>query len=694
MPALNSEREFIASGSPVATTTGRLHLSPSPPLPLSPSSDNGRHQYHVTIMRPGRVLQDDGEISNWLIPAEVIQAAAPLFEGVASYLDHPELFGFGWRGEPQVRNLIGVIHDPVWDVLDQALVGTLRLYDQDPASPGHLVAALLDQMLTDQQAGLDVPPIGLSAVFFHRSHLDDDTGLRITTEFRKIESVDIVYSPGAGGYVRHALSALRASPQSGLGASPTFVSTENTSPERSAEMPPENESPAPAGTPPAPPEMTQDQALAALQAVSAQLAALTARIEAQEADRQAMAMQVAGLNALAVQREESHTIHGLGIPPRSSPVTLGPAGLDQLQAAWDWIFGVPGSSPPPPDIRRTDRLYYLLTGDGEWRGVFNGRDALAAATSSTLADMAVNAMNKVIVPLYDRLVNYRWFEPLVTVQATDGSLHDMAWIQFGGIADLPVVAEGAAYTELTVADSKESDAFVKYGGYVGITDKLLRNSDVAKLQAIPRALTIAAVQTRSAKIASIFTQASGTGPTLDQDNVVLFHTNSHGNLAATAFSFAAWAAARLECYKQTEMGSSKRQGLWPKFWLGPADLYDAALDIFGYGAGIGGQPGTANNDVNPYALARPGDPRPIPIAVPEFTDVNDWAYLADPLIAPIIQMAYADNPGGGGHPAPQLYMVTSPLAGLMFTNDVLPIKVRDYFAYGVATYRGIGKRNV
>ena len=98
--------------------------------------------------------------------------------------------------------------------------------------------------------------------------------------------------------------------------------------------------------------------------------------------------------------------------------------------------------------------------------------------------------------------------------------------------------------------------------------------------------------------------------------------------------------------------------------------------------------------MNPFAETRVGDPRPIPIAVPEFTDANDWAYIADPQLAPVIQMAYADNPGGRSHPAPMLYSVTSPTAGLMFTNDVLPIKVRDYFAYGVATYRGIGKRNV
>jgi hypothetical protein len=103
---------------------------------------------------------------------------------------------------------------------------------------------------------------------------------------------------------------------------------------------------------------------------------------------------------------------------------------------------------------------------------------------------------------------------------------------------------------------------------------------------------------------------------------------------------------------------------------------------------------TAFQDVNPYAQDRPGDPRPIPIAVPEFTDTGDWAYIVDPKIAPVICMAYASSPGGRSHPAPELFTVTSPLAGLIFTNDTIPIKIRDWFAYGVATYRGIGKRNV
>lgn len=383
-------------------------------------------------------------------------------------------------------------------------------------------------------------------------------------------------------------------------------------------------------------------------------------------------------------------------PPRGQHLSQGAGQLAEFQSYFDWLFGAPGAKLPPPELRRADALYRAVTGDVEMRGAFDpSRVAFAAATTTTLADLAVNAMNKVVLDLYTNLSAYRWYEMIVSVQATDGSLHDMQWLQFGGVAALPVVAEGAAYTELSVVDTKETGAFTKYGGYVGITDKMLRNSKIDELQAIPRALTISAIRTRSAAIASIFTQAAGLGPTLAQDSKALFIAdNSHSNYATTSYSITAWKAARLECIKQAELGSSKRQFLWPKFLLVPPDLYDQALIDFGYGAGPGGYPATPNNDVNPYAQDRPGDPRPIPIAVPEFTDTTDWAYIVDPRIAPVICMAYGDNPGGTSHPAPQLYSVTDPTSGLLFTNDTLPIKVRDLFAYGVATYRGIGKRVV
>jgi len=394
----------------------------------------------------------------------------------------------------------------------------------------------------------------------------------------------------------------------------------------------------------------------------------------------------------ALQQDE--VVTGMGRPLDGGVVVSVRAPMEAMSNAVDWVFGVPGAKLPPPELRQVDRLYHILTGDFDWHGVFRSDQAqLAAADSTTLTGLAASAMNKVIVGLWDGVMMYRWFEPLVAVQPHDGSTHDMQWIQFGGVSNLSEISEGGVYTEKTVADSKEADSFQKYGNYVGITIEMIRKSQIAKMRAVTQALVVAAVRTRSAAIASIFTTEDGVGPTLDQDSVALFHTVSHGNLATTSFSWSAWKAARLECAKQTELGSSKRQGLWPAYCLVPFDLYDDALVIFGYGAGPQGKPGTSDYDVNPFAQNRPGDPRPKVVPVPDWTDAYKWAYLADPLLAPVIQMSYAQSPGGGEHPGPELFSVTSPNSGLMFSNDVMPIKIRDWWAYGVATHRGIGKRN-
>ena len=380
------------------------------------------------------------------------------------------------------------------------------------------------------------------------------------------------------------------------------------------------------------------------------------------------------------------------------PITAGDMQTpqDRLQHAVDWLFGVRNVDPPPPSLRSIRDIYQAITGDHNWYGVFNREwSQLAAATSTTLAGMVVDALNRVVRMHYDNMTTYRWYEPLVAVTPHAGTTHDLNLVMVDGVANLPVVAEGAAYTEASVGDSKESMSFTKYGHYVGITLETIRKSDIQRIQAIPRELVKAALRTRSAAISGLFTANAGTGPVLADDSKALFHSD-HGNLSTTALSDTAWAAARTKIWEQTIPGTGKPLALWPTFCLVPIELYDSALVLFGYGSGDVGKPSTAGTaqEINPYALSRPGDPRPIPVAVPEWTDADDWAYLVDPRLHPVIHMAYASNPAGGSHPLPEIFEVASETAGLMFTNDTLPVKVRDWWTYGVSTYVGIGKANV
>ena len=364
--------------------------------------------------------------------------------------------------------------------------------------------------------------------------------------------------------------------------------------------------------------------------------------------------------------------------------------LNEARRQIEWFFGVEDAPTPPANTRRIDELYIALTGDSQFRGVFQ-RDKVkfASANSGTLAGMVADAMNKVAMAQMSHLQSWRWYEKVTDPIANDGSVRDMKLITFGGIGDLPTVAQGAAYTELMVDDVKETAAFSKRGGYVGITLEMMRNSDIRRLQMVPKALAIAAVRTRSAAISALFTANGGAGPTLAQDGKALFHAE-HNNVATTALGTdaAAWRAARVECFNHAEVNSGKKLGVFPKFLLVPDALYDAALSITGYGEGM-------PTSYTPEAQARNrSDPRPVVVIVPDWTDGNDWAYLVDPGIFPVIQITYAQAPGGGVHPAPEFISVANPSQGLLFTNDVLPIKIRDWFAVNVNGPRGIGKRNV
>ena len=311
-------------------------------------------------------------------------------------------------------------------------------------------------------------------------------------------------------------------------------------------------------------------------------------------------------------------------------------GADDLQEAMDWCLGVHGGPVPAPSLRNIRDVYLAITGDVDFYGVFNPEHAqLAAASTSTLPGLAKNALNKVIRQHYDNLATFRWFERIVDVVPHDGSTQDIDLVMVDGLANLPTVAEGAAYTEAVTGDSAATMSFGKRGVYVGITLEMFRRSDIARMQAIPRELVKAAIRTRSAAIAGIFTAASGVGPTLADDSTALFHAN-HGNLATVAFSMTEWAAARKRIFSQTVPGTGSKLGLWPTFVLLPVDLYDTALEAFGYGAGDVGKPnsgGTAQT-VNPYGESRMGDPRPIPVVVPEWTDATDLGADRGPAAAP------------------------------------------------------------
>ena len=191
----------------------------------------------------------------------------------------------------------------------------------------------------------------------------------------------------------------------------------------------------------------------------------------------------------------------------------------------------------------------------------------------------------------------------------------------------------------------------------------------------------------------IFTSSAGVGPTL-ADGTALFHTD-HANLGSTALSYTSWSATRTAMRAQTEFHSGERLGglVTPKFLLVPPDLEATALSILGSDLDPSEGSTTSYQAVNPHAagdsrMARLASARARTIVVDLWTDANNWAALADPLMYPAIGIGYRFGR------QPEVFSVASPTAGLMFTNDTLPIKVRFLYACGVIDHRGLYKHNV
>ncbi len=665
------------------------------------AATNATRQYYGRLIRAGYTRNILNEKTDLFVTPEAIQSAvhAGQFEGLACFIDHVSP-----GSNPSMRNLLGSWHTSSWDSSTQAVTATLTAYVTGDTRP---ILDRLDQML---DAGVPSPDVGVSLVFYPEWK-NTTSGERHVASFRQIESADIVFFPAADGRILEALSALYHVIPAQAGTTEVSTMSENV----------RNVIPAQAGTAEKEKAVTiEGQAKAKIDSFTAELDHLSAeqqkkeQLSAQWADeiaQQGIQTILKNSNlpdpvrkrlskvryntpqelydAIREAREELQALDSeevIDLGERPWIYVKDPK--DNIQDHVDWFFGVQGVPIPPSNYRRLDQLYVALTGDTSFHGVFNpDRVMLASATTTTLANMAVDAMNKVVAAQMSHLHFWRWYEQVAMPIPNDGSVQDMKFITWGGINNLPTVSEGAAYTELTVDDEKETASFNKKGGYVGITLEMIRNSAIVQIQAVPRALATAAVRTRSAAISEIFTANAGVGPTLDTDSTALFHAD-HDNIGAVALSQAEWRVIRAECFAHQEVNSGKSLAVFPKFCLVPADLYDAALVIFGYGDGM-------PTSYTPEAQSRGMiDPRPIPLVVPDWTDATDYAYLVDPQVFPVIQISYAQSPGGGSHPAPELYSVTDENQGLIFTNDVMPIKVRDWFAAGVNGPRGIGKRNV
>ena len=655
----------------------------------------GDGEYRLAVMAAGTA-------NGWEFEAATLRDAVArgLFRVVASFVDHG-----GIGAGRSTRDIAGVVHDATWDEGRAAVMARFR-----PWGPSRGVAReMLEQLVADRTAGRPTPPVGLSV----------DIGLlaagRRVVRIERVYSADLVFNPAAGT----AGTVERLEARGGGEGEGTTEDTEDTEigtlkddsvvgPLRAARPTAERRRARMSEQMAAPASAAEHEDLLRLQCQATLEAVLGAAVDLPPVIRDKVRAQFAGQvftsaaleAALRQERQafaalvEGGVVRGMGSPltPGPSPRTGegGTRGAQYLAAMWSEeerieaafarLMGYPVSEAlsDTPRLSGIRELYHIVTGDLDMHGVYNAERALFAnGTTSTMASLVANLMNKIIPARAEELgrAGYDWFRR-ISHEEDFNTLQTVDWVSVGGFGDLPTVAEGAAYTELSWTDKAETSAWTKKGGYIGLTMEMIDRDQTQKVRQIPNMLATSGVRTLSAAVANVFTANTLTGITLS-DATVLFHA-TRGNIDTNALSAATWDTAIQKMYKITELGSGRRLGVRPRYILIPVELEKTALQIM-----VSNAEPTSNVF---YDNVRRTMAENV-VTCPELTSATAWFAVANPAISPGVGIGYRFGR------TPEVFVADQPEVGSMFTNDELRIKARFVYAVGVIDWRPLYRGN-
>jgi hypothetical protein len=606
----------------------------------------------------------EGQANGFTFSRQVLQESAALWENASVFVDH------SFWGQ-SVRDLGGVLSNAAWSEEFGGLTAELT-----PAGPSKEIIVELANIMLVQ--GL-TPDVGFSADVLLTA---DATGN--VTRILKPLSVDLVIDPAfASKFIRvlNSKGVREMEPIKPAPPQPVAGADENAVHETRTILN----------------ALVLDTALGLSELSDKSKAAIRASFKTAQvitpADIQAAIQAMRDANAEANAGAE---IKG---PARASSMFNSD---DQIKAAVDDLVGAPrekgAENLQVAKFTGLKEAYVSMTGDrGLTGGYFRDRIQFQHTTASFPA-LVASALNKALVREWEQLgrAGYDWWQKIVAVEHFE-NLNDIRWNMLGTVASIPTVAEGAEYTELQLGDNVETSAFVKKGGYVGLTLETIDRDDGRKLRQVPRELAFAGLREISALVAALFTDATGTGPLL-ADGGRLFNATAvttltgHANLltAALGTDFSKWDLAAAAMYNQPMLvknatgfyGTGKKMAIEPKYCLVPRALKAAAEALF-----IPRWAGTVD-----AAIAATGGPTyggfVEPITVPEWTSATNWAAVADPRVMPGIMI------GERFGLVPQIFVAGGENDPAMFANDESRIKVRHFIAVGIADWRPLHKTNV
>jgi hypothetical protein len=370
--------------------------------------------------------------------------------------------------------------------------------------------------------------------------------------------------------------------------------------------------------------------------------------------------------------------------------------VDQIALAYEQLMGLPVSQ-PVHRLSGIRELYLLLTGDRDFQGRIDldlvpqqlaYSNSGANADTTSMAELTRNVMAKVLVQQLDLLTEYMWWRQIARVDNMN-SLQQVSWVRYGGIGygsgtGLPTVAEKGEYQQLYWEDARTTGTWVKKGGYLPLSLEMIDRDDLMGWRDVPRQLAVAEAVTLSSTVSALFTDNSGAGADLS-DSVgdgYAFNT-TRGNLITQPLDQDNWDTAVDTMYKLTQLmhssvAESRRIAARPRYLLVPIELESRGITAVRSEA--------VATDVASRRAVKRILPEENVITVPHWTNADNWAAVADPALVPFVGVAFRFGE------VPEIFM-PGPENHILWLHDVLPIKVRWFFAVGVIDPRGAIKSN-
>ncbi|MHB0877698.1 MAG: phage major capsid protein [Anaerolineae bacterium] len=610
----------------------------------------GPRSFEVICMREGRA-------NGLLYSADVLwqSVRAGLWEGCTVFANHPGAVDAGRAGGRAIEDVVGVLSEVCWT--GRAIVGSLTC----SGPKAQLVVDLAREVLAAQEDGRPAPNIGLSADMY----VEKRPGQNEVTRIVRVNSLDVVHNPAAGGAFLRALNDRRSDMEETMvvgGQAQTDQEAENLG-------------------------LALQDVPRLVRAQCGYLLEMALRgtdlpqplkdeVRAQFAGKvfqpEELEQSLAAKQGTWARLLEGQVVRGAG--PRVSRMR---DGIDQIRLAAERLFGlpVPEEATAIPRLDGLRELYLRLTGDRDFHGHLDLEHVeLANVTTDTMANVTADVLNKVMLQAYNR--RERWWEPIVANRDLQ-RFQQMKMVRVHGFSTLSTVTQGAAYSEKTWDDLRETAEIVKKGNYVGVTLEMIMADDLESVRAIPQLLGSAAYNTVADTVAAVFTTASGAGPLMADGNPLF--TVGRGNLTADTLAFGSFDAGQVAIMSQTEPGSGRKLGVPARYLLVPVSLRSTGMVI----RNSINQPGGSENDVNPWYNDFDV------VVVPPWTNSSDWALATDPSVAEHVVLGWLQ-----GKREPEIFAASDEMMGSMFTNDELRVKVRFFLCCGVADYRGLYKANV